>query len=46
MHAKNRVPEEFITLKEERTVTREQDQVAETFLKLLLHIYNKEFNFA
>ena len=31
MPTKNRVPEEFVTLKEERTVIREQDQVAETF---------------
>ena len=31
MLTKNRVPEEFITLKEERTFVTEQDQVAETF---------------
>ena len=31
MHTKKSVPEECITLKEERTFIREQDQVAETF---------------
>ena len=38
MHTKNRVPEEFITLKEERTVIREQDQVAETFNEYFTNI--------
>ena len=38
MHTKKRVPEEFITLKEERTVIREQDQVAETFNEFFTNI--------
>ena len=38
MHTKNRVPEELNTLKEERTVVREQDQVAETFNEYFTNI--------